>query len=472
MSARILVVDDVLPNVKLLEAKLSREYFDVLSAMNGADALEMIHREQPDIVLLDVMMPEMDGFEVCSRIKADPDTRHIPVVMVTALSDTADRVRGLEAGADDFLTKPVNDIALFARVKSLIRLKMMMDELRLREATSNNFGVVEPEQDQMSVDGAKVLVVEDRDIYARNIQQALGDQNEVILTPDPDEALEKARSGESDLVIVSLSLQQADGLRLCSGLRSMEESRQVPILILVDDTPDQMERLVKGLDLGVNDYLIRPIDQNELLARCHTQIRRKRYEDRLRDNYHMSLAMAVTDSLTGLYNRRYLESHLENLMERAAHGDKPVGLVIMDIDHFKAVNDTHGHASGDKVLTEFATRVQRAIRGIDLGARYGGEEFVVVMPEADLEASVKIAERLRQAVEKDEFDTADEAVRIPITVSIGVSSSRGAEDSPAEILRRADEALYQAKNAGRNRVEVHESDVLQQDEPRAQAQGA
>src|SRR5438094_2242046 len=140
MTARVLVVDDVELNVKLLEAKLASEYFEVLSADNGPRALEIAEAELPDIILLDVMMPRMDGFEVCTRLKANSRTADIPVVMVTALSDVADRLRGLEAGADDFLTKPVNDIALFARVRSLVRLKRMMEELRVREGICSKFG--------------------------------------------------------------------------------------------------------------------------------------------------------------------------------------------------------------------------------------------------------------------------------------------------------------------------------------------
>src|SRR5438128_65999 len=140
MTARVLVVDDVELNVRLLTAKLTSEYFEVLSADNGPTALVMTEAELPDIILLDVMMPRMDGFEVCRRLKANPRTADIPVVMVTALSDVADRLRGLEAGADDFLTKPVNDTALFARVRSLVRLKRTMDELRLREEVCRQFG--------------------------------------------------------------------------------------------------------------------------------------------------------------------------------------------------------------------------------------------------------------------------------------------------------------------------------------------
>src|SRR3954447_9712056 len=139
MSGRVLVVDDLEANVKLLEAKLSSEYFDVLSAYNGRSALEIAASELPDVVLLDVMMPRMDGFEVCRELKANRRTADVPVVMVTALSDVANRLRGLEAGADDFLTKPVNDVALFARVRSLVRLKRMMEEFRLREEVCGRF---------------------------------------------------------------------------------------------------------------------------------------------------------------------------------------------------------------------------------------------------------------------------------------------------------------------------------------------
>src|SRR6202051_2973093 len=164
MTARVLVVDDVPANVKLLEARLSAEYFDVSTAESGAEALGICERAECDVVLLDVMMPDMDGFAVCKRLKGNPATHHIPVVMVTALDQPSDRVKGLEAGADDFLTKPVSDVALVARVRSLVRLKMMTDELRMRAVTSREIGIENPAREAIADTGrgGRVLVVEDR----------------------------------------------------------------------------------------------------------------------------------------------------------------------------------------------------------------------------------------------------------------------------------------------------------------------
>jgi two-component system cell cycle response regulator len=455
MTARVLVVDDLLPNVKLLEAKLTREYFQVLTAMNGKDALAKVEAENPDIILLDVMMPEMDGFEVCRRLKQDPRTAHIPVVMVTALSELSDRVQGLEAGADDFLTKPVNDIALFARVRSLVRLKMTMDELRLREQTSSGFGVGQATDAEFDATPGRILLVEDREIHQRSLMQALGDRHQVEAVATGAEAVAQARKGGFDLAIVSLGLKESDPLRLCSQFRSMGETRSVPLLILVDESPDEMARLVKGLEIGVNDYLIRPVDRNEMHARVRTQLRRRRYEERLRTNYHQSMAMAVTDALTGLYNRRYMESHLASLLAQG-RADRPLSLLMIDIDNFKPINDTHGHAVGDEVLREFAHRIGRSIRGIDLAARYGGEEFVVIMPDTQLPAAHGIAERLRLAIAEENFSIPGGAAGIRVTASIGVSGPGG--DAGA-MLKRADEALYEAKRSGRNRVVLQRADA-------------
>src|SRR5689334_11630529 len=265
MTARVLVVDDVPANVKLMEARLSAEYFDVVTALSGQEALAMCARAECDIVLLDVMMPDMDGFEVCRRIKADPSTHHLPVVMVTALDQASDRVKGLEAGADDFLTKPVSDVALIARVRSLVRLKMMTDELRMRAVTSREIGIENPAREAIADTGkgGRILVVEDRKASWERLMSMLGDEHEVEVEADPSEALFRVADGGYDLVVVSLGLQNFDGLRLCSQVRSLERTRNVPILAMAE--AENHARLLRGLEIGVNDYLVRPIDRKSVV---------------------------------------------------------------------------------------------------------------------------------------------------------------------------------------------------------------
>lgn len=451
MTARVLIVDDVPANLKLLDAKLTAEYFGVLKASSGPEAIEVATRELPDIILLDVMMPGMDGFEVCRRLKGAPETEHIPIVMVTALDQTKDRVQGLEAGADDFLTKPVNDLALFARVKSLVRLKMVTDELRMREATGQRIGALvgtSAERMLMSEPG-RVLVIDDRPTSLKRMSEALAIEHMVTVAESPDDMMQLATMGDYDLLIVSLTLSDYDGLRLCSQLRSLENTRQTPLLVIVEegDTP----RLVRALDMGVNDYLVRPVDRNELVARCRTQLRRKRFQDYLREKFQQGLELAITDSLTGLYNRRYMESHLSAMVEDGLQTGKPVSLLIFDIDFFKSVNDTYGHGAGDTVLKEFAQRISQNVRGVDLACRLGGEEFVVVMPDTDLHYAVMVAERLRQRVGENAFKI-DDDLEINVTVSIGIAIVEGDCNTAEKLLEKADAALYRAKRDGRNRV--------------------
>jgi two-component system, cell cycle response regulator len=452
MTARVLVVDDVPANVRLLEARLTAEYFDVVTAESGQVALTVCERAECDLVLLDVMMPDMDGFEVCRRLKSNPATQHIPVIMVTALDQPSDRVRGLEAGADDFLTKPIPELALIPRVRSLARLKVVTDELRMRALTSREIGIQSPERDAASDTGrnGRVLIVDDRPASYERIAAALKAEHEVDVEPDPNQALFHSADANYDLVIVSLGLENYDALRLCSQLRSLDRTRNLPILAITE--PDNTARMVRGLEIGVNDYLLRPIDKNELLARVRTQVRKRRYTERLRDSFQMSIEMAITDALTGLSNRRYMESHLATLIEQAATRGKSLAALVLDIDYFKAINDSHGHDAGDDVLRDFALRIKRSIRGIDLACRYGGEEFVIIMPETDMAVAAMVAERLRRRVAADPFAVAQGTRHIPVTISIGIAGLRGKEDTAASLLKRADEALYRAKRDGRNRV--------------------
>jgi two-component system cell cycle response regulator len=451
MSARILVVDDIEANVRLLQAKLSAEYYEVLTAADGPTALAMAASEKPDIVLLDVMMPGMDGFSVCRQLKDDAETRHLPVVLLTALDGRADRVAGLEAGADEFLTKPIDDVMLFARVRSLTRLKTIIDQLREREASGRRMGIIAGAAAmRLGGAGGRILIVDDNERQAGRVAGELAVEHRPVIEPGPETALIAAR-GPVDLMIVNAAAKAFDGLRLAAQIRSDEATRGLPILAVVDE--DERQRVVKALEIGVNDVLPRPIDPQELAARVRTQIRRKRYADCLRDSLDHSLELAVTDQLTGLHNRRYMEGQLEALVRRAVvGGGAPAAVLVLDIDHFKKINDGFGHAVGDEVLREFAVRLASNVRAIDLPVRFGGEEFVVVMPDTELADASRIAERIRLHVAGSPFRVLGGEELLTVTISIGVAASLTDGDDPVSLLRRADEALYEAKTSGRNRV--------------------
>jgi two-component system cell cycle response regulator len=451
MTARVLVVDDILANVKLLEARLQAEYFEVLTANGGLQALDLLERESVDVVLLDVMMPGMDGFETCRRIKAGQATHHIPVVMVTALDQPSDKILGLESGADDFLTKPVDDIALVTRVKNLARLKMLNDEMIMRASTGKDMGI--PDDGSfaraLSARSGRVLVVDDNPRSAARLLDMLSKTNDAFAERDIQAALNKLIESNFDLLVVSLSMQSADGLRLCSQVRTLERTRHLPVIMLVE--PGDEARLLRGLDLGVNDYLMRPIDRHELLARVKTQIKRKRHSDFLRHRLAESVELSVTDALTGLHNRRYMEGHLRTLVAEAARTGRPLSMLVADIDHFKAVNDTYGHDAGDAVLKEFSVRIKRNTRGVDLACRLGGEEFVIIMPDTDIERAYQVGERLRAGIAAEEFGISDDQ-SIRVTASVGIGTLEGPDDTPETMFKRADNALYIAKRNGRNRV--------------------
>lgn len=448
MTARILVVDDVPANIRLLEAKLTFEYYDVLSAPDGPTALQIAARDAPDIILLDVMMPGMDGFEVCRRLKANVDTRHIPIIMVTALDGREERIRGLDAGADDFITKPIDDVILMARVRSLARLKLVTDELREREESGRRLGLIEG-VGRLRASGGRIIVVDDDAARARRLMAGLADEHRVSQVADPATALAASRT-RVDLLIINAAADSFDGLRLAAQVRSHEGSRNLPILAIVN--PGDRGRMVRALEIGVNDLLPRPVDPEELSARVRTQVKRKRFADFLREKLDFSLEMAVTDALTGLHNRRYMTSQLQALIARANHGGETVAVLLVDIDHFKGVNDLFGHDAGDEVLREFGVRLATNVRAVDLPCRMGGEEFVVVMPGTRLEDAQRIAERIRINVEVTPFRILGGQESLPVTVSIGVAATRGSDETPESLLKRADDGVYEAKSSGRNRV--------------------
>lgn len=456
MTARVLVVDDIPANVKLLETHLLAEYFEVLTAENGMQALEICDKTQVDLILLDIMMPGIDGFEVCRRLKANPKTVNIPVVMVTALDQPEDRVEGLKCGADDFLTKPVNNMQLMARVKSLLRLKMLTDELRNQAGGRVSFDNLDEQKSGPSAleERGLTLLVDGRATSHDRISKSISEIADINAISDPEAALFEAAETPYELIIINDNIPGSDPLRLCSQLRSREATRFVPILIMLQSGDEQ--QIVRALDIGVNDYILHPFDPNELYARSLTQIKRHRSSEKLKASLSKSVELAVVDPLTGLNNRHFLDAYMDKLISRSKRRKTPISMLITDIDKFKSVNDTYGHDVGDEALKEFARRLRSTVRGADLACRFGGEEFVVLMPDTTQEMALQVAERLRQSIEELPFDIVDDGESLAVTTSVGVTCFHPEHDDSKSLLKRADTALYEAKSQGRNRVVLKE----------------
>ncbi|KJV81308.1 response regulator [Rickettsia hoogstraalii str. RCCE3] len=444
----ILVVDDIETNIKLLTAKLLKEYYTVLTANSGKEALAILKKGKIDIILLDVMMPEMDGFEVCKTIKTDPETTHIPVVMVTALSDIDDRVKGLEAGADEFLTKPINDTALFVRLKSLSRMKSLIDELKLRNSTNALLGVTNIEMHDTFAD-KKILLINDDVVQAKNIKQMLLKITQNVKVISNSDELDIINEYIPDLVIISSTLENEDPLRISVILRGKAEISGVVIILQIDE--DGMPLVVKGIELSINDYFVYPIEESELLARIRTQLRRKQYQDNLRNDLEQSVNLAAKDGLTGLFNRRYFDIHLKQMIEKANKESIKLYLLMCDIDNFKHVNDTYGHQAGDKVLTIVSRILKNTLRVTDLIARFGGEEFTILLTDIDISKAIETAERVRVKIEYMDFHIEDQIEPLKKTISIGVTEYKK-EESIESFIERADKAMYEAKTTGKNKV--------------------
>lgn len=453
MTGRILIVDDVATNRIVMKVKLAAACYAVDQASSGAEALDAAKRDRPDLILLDVLMPDMTGLEVCRRLKADPQTADIPVVLVTALADRASKMAGLEAGADDFLTKPVDEVTLLARARSLLRAGETARALRARGDSGAALGFAEP-----------MAGFDAKDRPGRIWLVAPGTQGAVVWKTALDERVGQVRvvpreaaltdiAGENgegpDVFVIKADLtHRNEGLRLLSDLRSRPGTQNAATLMVLPE--GDTERAAIALDLGASDILYSPVDTQELAIRIRAQLDRKRQADLLRARMQAGLEMAVTDSLTGLHNRRYALHQLNTILGRPGRG---VAVMMLDLDYFKGVNDRYGHAAGDLVLQRVAKRLRAQLRQGDLLARMGGEEFLVALPDTDLDAAMDCGERLRGSIAETPFKLNRDVPPIRVTLSVGIALSAGQMNETADdLIARADRALYGAKSDGRDQV--------------------
>lgn len=458
MSGSVLIVDDVATNRVVLKAKLAKACYDTLQAGDGESALRIARAEQPAMILLDLMLPDIGGIEVCRRLRADPATREIPVIVVTSVDDSASRMEALRVGADDFLSKPVDELILMARMRSLLRARQTADELRLRDGAGETAGFAEGAE-TFEAPGRIALVAGARETAFRWRRALCGRMSHAVMVLSRTEVLTHATEERCvpDLYVVEADLEgRGDGLQLMAELRARVGTRNVGISIVLD--PGDRDTGAMALDLGANDLLTSDFDPDETTLRLATQLRRKRQADRLHSALHDELRLAVTDPLTGLHNRRHATPQLARIAARARRTGQRFAVMMLDIDRFKSVNDRLGHAAGDTVLVEVARRLRAALRPVDMLARIGGEEFLVAMPDINLGAARLAAERLRHAIECDPVSLPALGESVRITVSIGLIQGDGsapdAQHWVERLTERADRALRGAKSEGRNQVTV------------------
>ncbi|MBI5805370.1 response regulator [candidate division TA06 bacterium] len=442
---KVLVADDEPTIVNFFIAALSDQGYEIESAVNGAQAVEKALSFLPDVILLDVMMPELNGYQVTEKLKANPATEGIPIVLVTGLGSVEDKVQGLESGADDFLTKPFNLQEMLARVHSLIKLKKLQDQLK--EISGRQPMPVHIKK-VLSSYRSHILIVEDDERITNICKTILGTGGYIVdIAPDGEEAQKYLQAAIPDLILLDLMLPGISGLDLLKQLKEDTVTKDVPVIIIT--ALGDLKTKVKSFYMGVDDYLVKPVNSLELLARVKANIRKHMAQQELKYSLDETFQQSITDPLTGLYNRHYLDTVMDREVALFKRHGRMFSLMIMDIDNFKPINDNLGHLCGDQVLTGAARILKDEIRSSDLAVRYGGDEFIVIFSDTKEDQAMIIAQRIRAAVEQKKFIEGKDQTA---SVSIGLTQSSKQDNSGEDIIKRADDALYQAKRAGKNRV--------------------
>ena len=457
MPGHILIVDDLSINRTILRARLGAACYTCMMAATGHDALRLARMHRPDLVLLDYQLPDIDGQQICRALRDDPETRDIPVILFSASNDRTLRLQALEAGADDFLSKPLDESYLLGRIRSLLRAHDTRTDaggaLELAPVRAAFAETAPGFQAQRHI----AMLSEDPASAPEEMLAGIVD-GAVLTCLSVSQALRMGSDGACpDIILVAPDVVQSQGLQIISDLRSRHATRDAELCVLMQSGQDLMAAM--ALDLGANEVLRLPLDQAEARLRLDLLLRhRDRHRARTRA-MAAQLDQALRDPLTGLFNRRHLTAELWRIANAQSFEGTPIGVaLVLDLDHFKSVNDRFGHIAGDDVLVEIADRIRQALRKSDMLARFGGEEFVVLLPGADLHTGQQIATRIATTIEARPFLPTLGTNGIAVTASIGVApitrpaTGQTPSDFARIIVGAADAALRRAKASGRNRV--------------------
>ncbi|WP_255013654.1 diguanylate cyclase [Roseovarius sp. M141] len=462
MSGKIMIVDAVATNRIVLKVKLSAAHFEISQATSGRDAMAMARVVEPDLIVVGAALPDMDCADLIVALRAAPGTAVTPIVALLPQDTAQARVHALRAGADDVITQPIDERIILARLRGLLRQHHALQDMRLNAGSERAAGFGEAQGGFDRPGRITLLAVHMCDATALRTRLRSACRHQIATLRAGGPVTQAPGAPAADVFVLMIPGRAGDAatsemaLALMAELRAAPEARHSRIVAVV---PSGCQPLAASLlDMGANDVIVGEADLGEWTLRMSRQIQRKQAIDRLRTRLHDGLRAAMIDPLTGLYNRRFAMPFLRELATAQAPGGKGFAVMVADLDHFKQINDHHGHATGDRVLCHVADLLGNGVREGDLVARIGGEEFLIIMPGADGDEARNTADRLCRRIAATAIMPKGEAGPVHVTISIGVAMGRGGQTSGAAaasvdaLLEQADRALYRAKARGRNTV--------------------
>jgi len=443
---RILIVDDVQENLHAL-LNILRDEYAIGAATNGEKALELARREpRPDLILLDIQMPGMDGYSVLSALKIDPATAEIPVIFVTALAEAADEARGLALGVADYIAKPVNPELLRARIRNQLELRRYRRNPVLFDIAAHADPAYKP----------ALLVVDDVPENIHGLIAALRDDYRIQVACSGAKALEIVQGGTPpDLVLLDIVMPEMDGYEVCRKIKALPQGNRIPVLFVT--VVDATQNKVRGFETGAADYITKPFDIDEVRARIRTHLELARLRRFLEDLVAQRTAMlqvseekyrilTYRDALTGLPNRVLFAEMLEHALLHAETTQSQFALLFIDLDNFKTVNESLGHGLGDQVLIEVGRRLQEMLPEKDAVAHIGGDEFYLILDHGDAMPVDLMAQRMIDALGAPYYL---DGKCVYVGASVGIALFPADGHDAATLLSSADAALHQAKLQGR-----------------------
>lgn len=447
-----LLIADTSETMHPLYASL-HDVHDVRYVTTGGKLVECANSQQFNLILLTTALPDLSGLDVCTILKENPHTNHIPIIMLADKNDTEAIKKAYELGAIDHLVKPFSFIELNSKVTTQLALERAQHELKGAQQRELNLfrriqsfveSADQAEDEQRQQNRNTLLIVDD---YIKNVhilKDLLHKDHDVLIATSGAKALSIATKARPDLIILDVMLPDINGYEVLKMLKNQPETAEIPVIFMT--ALDEAEDEARGLEFGAVDYITKPYNPHVVRARVRTHLELLRHRELLK-------SLSMTDGLTQIPNRRLYDSMTQREWHRAIREQQPLSMMLIDIDNFKLYNDQYGHLAGDECLKQVAQTLSSSLhRSTDIVARYGGEEFSVTLPNTTHEGAALVGDHLLEAVRKLQIPHLLNLPHGIVTISIGSISCRPTQNASInEVLHQGDVCLYQAKKGGRNR---------------------